>query len=147
MAVWGEEIPYLQAVDSPGEEEAAHYTDSAIFQKEEFANLLQISPKGQPATWFGEITYTAGGGVDTICIGGTCYNGTTVRKLLGLRSTAFIMTALGDTVTVTTKGYGHRVGMSQYGADAMAISGSTYEEILAHYYPGTQLTKYTVFSN
>lgn len=142
VAVWGEEIPYLQAVDSPGEEEAAHYTDSAIFQKEEFANLLQISPKGQPATWFGEITYTNGGGVDTIVIAGKTFQGTDLRKLLGLRSTVFTITAIGNSVYIVTKGFGHRVGMSQYGAEAMAVRGETYLQILSHYYPGTELKDY-----
>ena len=52
VAVWGAEIPYLQAVDSPGEEQATHYTDSVQFTKQEFTELLQISPKGQAATWF-----------------------------------------------------------------------------------------------
>ena len=61
---------------------------------------------------------------------------------VGLRSTAFTMVATDETITVTTRGYGHRVGMSQYGADAMAVSGSTYEEILAHYYQGTELKKW-----
>ena len=74
-------------------------------------------------------------------IGGVVYHGTTLRKRLNLRSTAFTMTAVGDTIIVTTKGYGHRVGMSQYGAEAMAVSGSSYEEILAHYYKGTTLQK------
>ena len=65
--------------------------------------------------------------------------GTQIRKLLGLKSTAFIITAVGESFTITTKGFGHRVGMSQYGADAMAVNGSTYSQILAYYYPGTQL--------
>ena len=82
-----------------------------------------------------------GGGVDTIVIGGTSYRGTELRSLLGLRSTAFSISTTEDTVTITTRGYGHRVGMSQYGADAMAVTGSTCPEILAHYYPGTTLTK------
>jgi stage II sporulation protein D len=72
-------------------------------------------------------------------IGGTTYKGTTLRQKLGLRSTAFTMTAVGDHITVTTRGYGHRVGMSQYGAEAMAAQGSTYEQILRHYYKGTEL--------
>ena len=52
---------------------------------------------------------------------------------------AFVITGLGETVTVTTKGYGHRVGMSQYGAEAMALQGHSYDRILMHYYPGTEL--------
>jgi len=88
-----------------------------------------------------EMTYTDGGGVDTIVIGGTTYKGAFLRSLLGLRSTAFSVSTTEDTVTITTRGYGHRVGMSQYGADAMAVTGSTCQEILAHHYPGTTLTK------
>ena len=63
--------------------------------------------------------------------------------MLGLRSTAVTMTVEGERIKVTTKGYGHRVGMSQYGADAMAMNGSTYPEILAYYYQGTELTVWT----
>lgn len=142
VAVWGAEIPYLQAVDSPGEEQAAHYTDSVQFSKQEFANLLNISPKGQLATWFGNVTYTNGGGVDTIVIAGKTFQGTDLRKLLGLRSTAFTVTAIGDSVHIVTKGFGHRVGMSQYGAEAMAVRGENYVQILSHYYPGTVLKDY-----
>ena len=141
--MWGEEIPYLQSVDSPGEEQAVHYTDSVQFTKQEFANRLHINPKEQLTTWFGNVTYTDGGGVDTIVIGGKTFKGTDLRKLLGLRSTAFTITAIGDSVHVTTKGFGHRVGMSQYGAEAMAVRGESYGQILFHYYPGTELTDYT----
>ena len=62
-----------------------------------------------------------------------------MRQKLGLRSTAFAISPVGNTVTITTKGFGHRVGMSQYGAEAMAVQGKSYKEILAHYYPGTTL--------
>lgn len=139
VAVWGAEIPYLQAVDSPGEEKATHYTDSVRFTKQEFAELLGINPKGQLATWFGNITYTNGGGVDTIVIAGKTFLGTDLRKLLDLRSTVFTITPMEDTVKIVTKGFGHRVGMSQYGAEAMAAGGANYKQILAHYYPGTEL--------
>lgn len=138
-AVWGEDIPYLQSVESPGEENAVHYIDTVNFSASELCDKLGRVLSGQPGEWFGPITYTDGGGVDTIYIGDVQYSGTQLRSLLGLRSTAFVITAAGDTVTVTTKGFGHRVGMSQYGADAMAVRGSTYEQILAHYYPGTAL--------
>lgn len=142
LAVWGAEIPYLQAVDSPGEEEASHYMDTVSFSLTEFAQCMELDPDSLTSNWVGTVTYTAGGGVDTIQIGGETYNGTTVRQKLGLRSTAFVMTAVGNTVTVTTKGFGHRVGMSQYGAEAMAVAGSGYEQILAYYYQGTVLETY-----
>lgn len=139
LAVWGTEIPYLQAVDSPGEESAAHYMETVSFSIQEFSELLDISLTGD---WLGEITYTDGGGVDTIKIGSKTYKGTEVRQKLSLRSTAFVVTPVGNTVTVTTKGFGHRVGMSQYGAEAMAVQGSAYTEILSYYYSGTQLQQY-----
>ena len=140
VAVWGTEFPYLQAVDSPGEERASCYTDREIFSVEEAARRLGSSLTGDPRDWVRDVVYTDGGGVDTICIGGRYFTGTEVRALLGLRSTVFSITAEPDSITVDTRGYGHRVGMSQYGADAMAALGHTYKEILAHYYQGTELT-------
>lgn len=141
VAVWGTDFPYLRATASPGEEEAAHYRDSVSFSKEEFASCLGADLKGDPASWVSDIVYTAGGGVASIKIGGTIYTGTQMRTLLGLRSTAFEIATQGDAITVTTHGFGHRVGMSQYGADAMAETGSTYAQILAHYYDGTTLKR------
>lgn len=142
LAVWGTEIPYLQAVDSPGEENAAHYTDSISFSAKEFANRLNLHLSGRPVDWFGNTTYTSGNGVNTMVIGGITFKGTELRQMLGIRSTAFTVTPVGDTVHIFTKGFGHRVGMSQYGAEAMAVGGSDYKEILSHYYPGTNLITY-----
>lgn len=142
VAVWGTDVPYLQAVSSPGEEEATHYTDTVTFTAEAFSSALEMKLSGDPASWLGAVTYTAGGGVDTMLIGGKSFRGTDLRQALGLRSTAFTMTAGKNTITVNTRGYGHRVGMSQYGADAMAAGGSTCAEILAHYYQGTTLEFY-----
>ena len=142
MAVWGTEVPYLQSVTSPGEENAAYYVDGVEFTLEEFLQKLGLDHSGDEANLLGEVTYTAGGGVDTMVIGGTSYKGTEIRKLLGLRSTAFAMEATEESVAITTRGYGHRVGMSQFGADAMAAQGRTYGEILAHYYQSTELTNW-----
>lgn len=142
VAVWGTDYPYLRSVESPGEEVAAYYTDSVYFTAAEFQQMLGRELSGSPKSWIGFTTYTAGGGVNTIRIGGVDYKGTEIRAKLGLRSTAFTMTADGEGITVDTKGFGHRVGMSQYGADAMALRGCGYEEILTHYYQGTVLTVY-----
>lgn len=139
MAVWGAEIPYLRPVESPGEEQATYYTNTVAFELKEFAARMELDYGKLYGNWIGTITYTPGGGVDTMNIAGQSYKGITVRQKLDLRSTAFVITAVGNTVTITTKGFGHRVGMSQYGAEAMAVSGSTYDEILAHYYQGAQL--------
>ncbi len=141
VAVWGGEFPYLRSVSSPGEEEAAVYSQSHRFTKEEFQKALGLRLSGAPESWFSMTTYTSGGGVAAVTIGGQVYSGTQLRSLLGLRSTAFSVEVRGDIITVTTRGYGHRVGMSQYGADAMASQGSTWRQILSHYYPGTALTR------
>ncbi len=142
QAVWGENVAYLQAVDSPGEENAKGFSDLVYFQKTEFCEALGRELSGNPKSWFGQVTHTDGGGVATMFIGGISYSGTQLRKILGLNSTAFTVSADSGGVTITTRGKGHRVGMSQYGADAMAVKGSTYKEILAHYYPGTVIDNY-----
>ena len=135
-AVWGTDYPYLRAVDSPGEEAAAHHRDTVSFTKTELGKKLGVLITGN---WLGNSTYTAGGGVRTITIGGTIFTGKEIRSILGLRSTAFTLEEIGEEVRFTTRGFGHRVGMSQYGADAMAVSGSSWQEILNYYYPGTTL--------
>lgn len=141
VAVWGGDVPYLQAVESPGEEQAYCFTDRVTFSAQEFQRALGVSLSGSPATWFGGATYTEGGGVNTMKIGGRVYKGTDLRQLLGLRSTVFTVTTKENTIIVDTKGYGHRVGMSQYGAQAMALAGKGYREILSHYYLNTILSK------
>lgn len=139
-AVWGGDVPYLQAVESPGEEGAKYYTDTVRFSIEEFCNQLDIPQTLVTDVWVKDITYTVGGGIKTITINGHIFSGTEMRKRLNLRSTAFVVSVVGETVTITTKGYGHRVGMSQYGAEAMALQGKSFWEILQHYYPGTELS-------
>ena len=138
VAVWGQSVPYLKAVDSPGEEKATNYLKTVNMTAGEFSAAFG-GLSGLPNTWVGKITYTEGGGVATVEIGGKVYKGIQVRQLLGLRSTAFVITVVGSSVAITTKGSGHRVGMSQYGADAMALDGKDYLTILNHYYPSTQV--------
>lgn len=142
-AVWGSEVPYLVATNSPGEETSEHFVDTKTFTVAEFTQKLGITAPVQSGQWIESIVYTSGGGVGEMRICGKNFKGTTIRKKLGLRSTALTITVVGNTVTVTTKGFGHRVGMSQYGADAMAIQGNSYREILAHYYRGTELITYS----
>ena len=116
VEVWVTDYPYLQPVSSPEEspENAVSYTPS------EFENSLGKTLSGNPKEWFGPVTYTKGGGVDTMEICGETYTGMELRSLLGLRSTRFVMQAEEQAITIITTGYGHRVGMSQYGANAMA---------------------------
>lgn len=141
LEVWGTEYPYLQAVDSPGEEQAAHYTDEIRFSRKELEARLGVCLPETSDQWFQTMTFTEGGGVDTAEIAGSVFRGTELRTMLDLRSTAFSVQTEENAVRIVTRGYGHRVGMSQYGADAMAAGGSHYDQILMHYYPGAQLTQ------
>lgn len=145
VAVWGTDYPYLRAVESPGEEDALHYTDTEFLDADTFCQRLGIHPEGTPENWLEKIAYTSGNGIAEAVIGGKTFTGVQLRSLLSLRSTAISMALNQTGVTITTRGYGHRVGMSQYGADAMAAAGSTYPEILAHYYNGTSLVHYPTY--
>lgn len=135
MAVWGVDYPYLQAVYSPEEPSEATVT----YTREEFQECLGIELSGNPEEWFCNMSFTKGGGVDKMEICGVTYSGVQLRSLLGLRSTSFKIHRDDKIITVTTNGYGHRVGMSQYGANTMAESGCTWQIILQHYYPGVTL--------
>ncbi len=139
QAVWGAAFDYLIARPSPGEEEAEEFTQTVTLSKDEFLQNLGLTDSEDHRDILGTITYTQGGGVETISVCEKIFTGVELRKILGLRSTSFFITSVGENVIITTKGYGHRVGLSQYGADAMAVSGSGYEEILQYYYPGTEL--------
>lgn len=141
VAVWGTVYPYLQATESPGEEQMKHFTAQVFYDKPTLELLLGIHLSDSPKSWLGWTTYTAGGGVDTMIFGGREYTGVQLRKLLNLNSTAFTMEPEEDGVLITTLGKGHRVGMSQCGAQAMALEGATCLQILRHYYPGTRIDK------
>ena len=147
VEVWGQDVPYLQAVESPGEEQAPRYRERLYFTPEEFLQRTGCAGGQDPQEWFGTVTYTDGGGVDTMELCGQIYSGVELRSLLGLRSTVFTMTAEDGQIVVDTRGFGHRVGMSQYGAQAMAQQGGTWREILSHYYQGTEVIHMKKFEN
>lgn len=138
QAVWGGAVPYLVSVDSPGEENAAAYDAQVSIPVEEFLAALEIEIPSVSA-----VTYTEGGGVDTMVIDGKTVSGTELRSLFGLRSTLFTMEISDNSVDFFVRGFGHRVGMSQYGAKAMAETGGSYEEILKWYYTGVEIADYT----
>lgn len=145
--VWGGDVPYLQSVESPDERNL--FEQTVFFSREELENALGIDLSEDPEDWIGGITYTESGSIDTWEIEGETYRGTEIRRLLGLKSTCIHAEPMGDGISVSTVGFGHRVGMSQYGADAMAVKGRSFREILSHYYPGTEVTdmeKLSIFS-
>lgn len=139
IAVWGGEYPYLISKDSP--EETNQGAQSKAFSAAFLEGALNTRLEGEPDTWFHDWDCTSGGGVERVGIGNRFYSGTQVRKLLNLRSTLFSVTIENDVVFFHTLGYGHRVGMSQFGANTMAKEGKTCKEILEYYYTGTELTQ------
>ena len=144
VQVWGGNLPYLQSVESPGEEDASHFRDETRIPLADFQTALQaknpdaVFPEAKGA-WVGEITHTEGGGVGEIELGWQKYAGTEIRKLFSLRSTAFTLSLTDSEAIFETRGCGHRVGMSQYGAEAMAKAGKRFDEILKWYYRGVSV--------
>lgn len=141
VAVWGTDVPYLRSVESYGEEEALRYASEADFSAEELRSRLGTTFSGSSSGWIGALTRTEGGGVDTLILDGVCWKGTELRTRLGLNSTCFTVRAEDDRLIFNVLGYGHRVGMSQYGAAHMAEQGYSYDVILRYYYRGAALEK------
>ena len=146
VAVWGTDVPYLQSVKSPGEEKSSKFSSEVHISFEEFCQRLKRADASVrfsviPQDWLGEVCYTDGGGVDRILLGGVWFSGTEVRKIFQLPSTRFTLDVGDGEIVFSVLGYGHRVGMSQYGADAMAENGAAYKDILLHYYTGVTIKK------
>ena len=144
-AVWGTDVPYLRAVESPGEQDAAKYESRVCVTAETFAETLRALDasaqlSGDPSGWVQSVTRTPGGGVDTLTAGGRTFSGVQLRKAFGLNSTRFTLLYEDGAFSFDVLGYGHRVGMSQYGADAIARLGFDYRTILRFYYRGAELT-------
>lgn len=139
--IWGNDFPYLQPVTSSGDSTSPQYASSVTVTDAQFAAAFpELSLTGDAAAWItGTPAVSSSGTVTSLTIGGKSYTGTEVRKALGLRSACFTVTRTDGGFTFAVKGYGHGVGMSQYGAKVMAEQGFTYEDILKHYYTGVTL--------
>lgn len=142
--VWGTALPYLVSVDSSTDLAADHYeyalTLSAQQTAQQLAALGLTADLAAPEQWFGTPEYTAAGYVAALPVCGQRITGTALRQALGLRSTCFTVRYESGAFCFTTKGYGHGVGLSQWGAKALAEQGQNFADILAHYYPGTSLS-------
>ena len=140
------EIPYLRSVASTGEESAPKYTSDKTLKISDFVYLLNSNFTNLNVTVeniknnFNIKLSSAAGGVIKLNINNVEIRGVDFRKALSLNSTNFTYEFNGDYITFHCKGYGHGVGMSQWGANAMAKNGSNYEEILKHYYTGVEIT-------
>jgi stage II sporulation protein D len=136
-AVWGNSFPYLKSVDSHWDLNASSYLRETTKEFNVLSSIIGLDFNA--ATNVEVISKTAGNRIDKIKIGDTVFTGIELRSLLGLRSADFDIKTDGAVAVFVTRGYGHGVGMSQYGANGMAKEGYTYVNILSHYYPGTQL--------
>lgn len=143
--VWGgTDFPYLQVVETVGEEGYAQYSSEVELTKEELIEKLKAKYEDIEIDFEKQeelkiMEYTDSGRVKTVKFGNHELSGVETRTLLGLKSTNFEIIKQDDKIKFTVKGYGHGVGMSQTGADAMAKQGSDYEEIIKHFYIGVEI--------
>lgn len=135
--VWGNSVPYLKSVSSEYDNTNKNYNITITLTYNEISNKLKNSIDSN--TKFNIISRTSGNRVKEIEINGTTYSGVEFRKLLNLRSADFSIENNGANIVISTNGYGHGVGMSQYGSNGMANNGSSYRDILLHYYTGVSI--------
>ena len=139
--VWGGDKPYLVSVDSPGDKESPKYKSNLEITLSEFK---KIAEENIPGVDFSKgiidgIKRSGAGGITEVSVGGVRIHGTKLRSIYGLRSTNANIEIRDDKVIFDVTGYGHGVGMSQYGANYMAKNGKNYREILTTYYQGTKI--------
>ena len=146
--VWMNDLPYLQAVESPEETgRIPNYYSRVEFTAADCkAKLLTVFPEadlsGPVSGWLKNAVTDSAGSVETVEVGGVTVKGARVRSALGLRSACFDWKVQDGKLVFYVTGYGHGVGLSQYGADRMAAGGAAYREILTHYYTGVTVDSY-----
>lgn len=139
LDVFGNYYPYLISVSSEYDKNASSYLRTINMPLDTISNKLGLSLNNDSVISI--LSYTDGGNIKEININGNNFSGKKIRELLNLRSADFDISISDNNANITTRGYGHGVGMSQYGANGMANAGYSYKNILSHYYPGTTLTK------
>ncbi|NMA80160.1 MAG: stage II sporulation protein D [Clostridiales bacterium] len=147
--IWGSDISYLKPTVSEGDLDSPDYISTKVVAESDLKEILELKNKDiklpdKPSDWLKIVDTSYSGTVTKIKAGDDEFTGNEFRALLGLRSANFEVSYADKDFTFTTKGYGHGVGMSQYGANAMAENGKTYEEILKHYYSGVQIADISV---
>lgn len=147
--VWQSDLPYLKPVDSPEAKETipnyysrVDFTPAALKEKL-LAKIPSADLSGDKKSWLKDPIRDSAGSVETVEVGGVTVRGGTVRAALGLRSACFEWELQDGNFVFYVTGYGHGVGLSQYGADAMAESGADYQTILTHYYTGVTVEVFT----
>lgn len=142
--VWGNSYSYLVSVPTWGGSASPRYYDTKVIKKEDFKKILKaaypkITFENNMSDWFSDIMRSDSGSVISLKIGGIEIKGTEIRSIFELNSTNFTIELSNDEILFNTVGTGHGVGLSQYGARAMALDGAYFDEILCHYYSGIQL--------
>ncbi|AND41418.1 stage II sporulation protein D [Cytobacillus oceanisediminis] len=131
---WTASLPYLRSVPSPWDTAAPDFIKTKTFSFNEVESSLGVKMSNEI-----NVERTSSDRVSTINISGKKLTGAEFRNALGLRSTDFSLKIKGNEIQVTTKGYGHGVGMSQYGANSMATEGKNFKEILGYYFKGIKV--------
>lgn len=140
--VWVADLPYLRSVASPenGDTVPNYYSVVSVPAADFRAAVLGAYPQaelsGDPSGWITGGEVTDGGRVKTLTVGGAAVPGSALRTMFGLRSASFTAAAEGEEIVFRVTGYGHGVGMSQYGANELARQGKTWQEIVSWYYTG-----------
>ena len=145
VAVWGTAVPYLVGVNTPEGAEVPNYHAVVMLTADEVKKRLEeyrCDLSGKPQSWFGVAHCTANGSVRSMKVGGVSIDGVKLRSVFGLRSTNFTVGYEDELFVFRTAGYGHGVGMSQYGANAMAAEGKNWNEIVTWYYTGVTVEQY-----
>ncbi|ATF15983.1 stage II sporulation protein D [Brevibacillus sp. HB1.2] len=143
---WEKPIPYLKSVASPWDIQSPRYEETVVMSTVELEKNLGVKLTQEASTngsWYRIESRTTGNRVGTISIGGKEFTGREFREKLNLNSSSFTLDLRGNQVFITTKGYGHGVGMSQWGANGMAKSGKSAEQIVKHFYQGISLQVYS----
>lgn len=144
---WEQKIPYLKSVPSPWDSDSPRYVQKTIISLRDFEQKLGVTlhtpaMQGNGGNWYTVLNETTGKRVGKVRVGNKEFSGRELREQLGLNSTAFTMQLKSNGVEITTRGYGHGVGMSQWGANGMAKEGMKAEQIVKYFYKGISLENY-----
>jgi stage II sporulation protein D len=136
---WPSLLPYLRSVSSPWDKNSPKFNNQQIISVKDFEAKLGVH-LSSGSTIGKIIARTAGKRVAKVDFNGRILSGKQIREKLALKSSDFSWVRKGNSIIIATKGYGHGVGMSQYGANGMAAEGKTYEDIVKHYYKDVEIS-------
>jgi stage II sporulation protein D len=146
--VWGYDFPYLRSVACTWDQQSPRYLDVKTYSLDELDKRLGTDVKTAAVSTGGQVAQvldkTESGRVESVRIGGSVFAGQQIREKLELRSNTFAIRQSEAGLEFITTGYGHGVGLCQYGANGMAKEGKTYKDILTYYYSGVTVEKASI---